>query len=56
MVKGVYYICYGEFDRPIAEYNVPVFFSPEKRQEFLPGKIAGNTDCFYMEFSGKFLF
>ena len=53
MVKGVYYICYGEFDRLIAEYNFPVFFSPEKRQEFLPGKIAGNIHRFYLELSGK---
>jgi hypothetical protein len=53
VVKGVYYICYRKFDRSVAEYNFPVFFSPEKRQEFLSGKIDGNCNRFYMEFSGK---
>jgi hypothetical protein len=53
VVKRVYYICYSQFDWLIAEYNFPVFFSPEKRQEFLPGKTDGNTYCFYLELSGK---
>ena len=53
MVKGVYYICYSKFNRPDAEYNIPVFFSPVKRQEFLPGKNDGVSNSFYLELSGK---